>query len=103
MLQVRRVGSGITTYAAHNQAIRWRVFHVSQTVREARGTERRLKGESSRVEELTPGEERMLAKFLRELAMKVPFIFAPFLTTFDPRPAHPPRSLSEAGSVFMEL
>lgn len=103
MLQVRRGVSGITTYAAHNQTIRWRVFRVSQTVREARGTERRLKGESSRVEELTPGEERMLAKFLRELAMKVPFICAPIVTTLDPRPTHPPCSLSEAGTIFMEL
>lgn len=44
---------------------------VKQSVREARGIERRLRGESSRLEELTPEEERMLAKFLRELAMKV--------------------------------
>lgn len=42
-----------------------------QSTREARGVERRLRGESSKVEELTPEEERMLAKFLRELAMKV--------------------------------
>lgn len=42
-----------------------------QETREARGVERRLRGESSKVEELTPEEERMLAKFLRELAMKV--------------------------------
>ncbi|CAM9626184.1 unnamed protein product, partial [Laminaria digitata] len=44
---------------------------VGQATREARGVERRLRGESSKVEELTPEEERMLAKFLRELAMKV--------------------------------
>eukprot|EP00752_Nemacystus_decipiens_P004962 g4515.t1 len=45
--------------------------NVEQSVREARGIERRLRGESSRLEELTQEEERMLAKFLRELAMKV--------------------------------
>lgn len=45
--------------------------HTEQLVREARGTERRLRGESSRVEELTIEEERALAKYLRELAMKV--------------------------------
>ena len=44
---------------------------LAKSVREARGVERRLRGESSRLEELTPEEERMLAKFLRELAMKV--------------------------------
>eukprot|EP00903_Cladosiphon_okamuranus_P012495 g11700.t1 len=45
--------------------------NVEQSVREARGVERRLRGESSRLEELTQEEERMVAKFLRELAMKV--------------------------------
>lgn len=45
-------------------------------MREARGIERRLRGESSRVEELTQEEERMLAKFLRELAMKVRGVYA---------------------------
>ncbi|CAM9953786.1 unnamed protein product [Pylaiella littoralis] len=45
--------------------------NVEQSIREARGVERRLRGESSRLEELTAEEERMLAKFLRELAMKV--------------------------------
>lgn len=44
---------------------------ATKAVREARGVERRLRGESSRMEELTEEEERMLAKYLRELAMKV--------------------------------
>ncbi|CAM9185097.1 unnamed protein product [Ectocarpus sp. 12 AP-2014] len=47
------------------------VTNVEQAVREARGVDRRLRGESSRLEELSEEEERMLAKFLRELAMKV--------------------------------
>ncbi|CAM9396924.1 unnamed protein product, partial [Ectocarpus fasciculatus] len=47
------------------------ITNVEQAVREARGVERRLRGESSRLEELSEEEERMLAKFLRELAMKV--------------------------------
>lgn len=42
-----------------------------QVVREARGTDSRLRGESSRLEELSPEEEGMVTKFLRELAMKV--------------------------------
>ncbi|CAN0405098.1 unnamed protein product [Ascophyllum nodosum] len=44
---------------------------VGEEVRKARGIERLLRGESSRVEQLNQEEERMLAKFLRELAMKV--------------------------------
>ncbi|CBJ31039.1 conserved unknown protein [Ectocarpus siliculosus] len=47
------------------------VTNVEQAVREARGVDRRLRGESSRLEGLSEEEERMLAKFLRELAMKV--------------------------------
>ncbi|CAM9108925.1 unnamed protein product [Ectocarpus sp. 12 AP-2014] len=47
------------------------VTNVEQAVREVRGVDRRLRGESSRLEELSEEEERMLAKFLRELAMKV--------------------------------
>lgn len=50
----------------------WKMeLSIKQKVREARGTERRLRGESSRMEDLTLDEERMLAKYLRELAMKV--------------------------------
>lgn len=42
-----------------------------QSVREAKGTDAQLRGESSRIEQLTPEEEKKLAKFLRELAMEV--------------------------------
>ncbi|CAM9943648.1 unnamed protein product [Scytosiphon promiscuus] len=59
--------------------------NVEQAVREARGVERRLRGESSRMEELTEEEETLLAKYLRELAMKVnkeslslPILFADY-------------------------
>ncbi|CAB1116756.1 unnamed protein product [Ectocarpus sp. CCAP 1310/34] len=52
------------------------VTNVEQAVREARGVDRRLRGESSRLEELTEEEQRMLAKFLRELAMKVALLAA---------------------------